>query len=147
MNVGDFVSAGRVCLPRIKTYKWDRIQTVDDFVKGENRENIYHGAVLDVKTSSKLTDEALNEMQLILPSDYNGQGYEIYKYAFYNCADLTNVTIPDSVTNAGSYAFWGCASLTRIDFNGTKAQWNAIIKGNNWNGEGGFAIYCTNGTI
>ena len=50
-------------MPRIKTYKWDRIRTVDDFVKCENRENIYHGAVLDVKTSSKLTDEALNELK------------------------------------------------------------------------------------
>ena len=45
------------------TYKWDRIQTVDDFIKGENREDVYHGAVLDVKVSSKLTDEALNELK------------------------------------------------------------------------------------
>lgn len=45
------------------TYKWDRIQTVDDFIKGENRENIYHGAVFDVTTSTKLTDAALKELQ------------------------------------------------------------------------------------
>lgn len=45
------------------TYKWDRIQSVDDFINGENRENVYHGAVLDVKVSSKLTDEALNELK------------------------------------------------------------------------------------
>ena len=45
------------------TYKWDRIQTVDDFINGENREDVYHGAVLDVKVSSKLTDEALNELK------------------------------------------------------------------------------------
>ena len=45
------------------TYKWDRIQTVDDFINGENRENVYHGAVLDVKVSSKLTNEALNELK------------------------------------------------------------------------------------
>ena len=45
------------------TYKWNRIQTVDDFINGENRENVYHGAVLDVKVSSKLTDEALNELK------------------------------------------------------------------------------------
>ena len=45
------------------TYKWDRIQTVDDFIKGENRENIYHGAIIDVKASSKLTDAALNELK------------------------------------------------------------------------------------
>lgn len=148
MNVGDFVSVGRVCLPRIKTYKWDRIQTVDDFVKGENRENIYHGAVLDVKTSSKLTDEALNEMQLILPSDYNGQGYEIYRYAFYGCADLTSVTMGSGVTSIGYSALDGCSKLKRIDFNGTKAQWEAIRKGSNWNRDtGSCTIYCTNGTI
>lgn len=45
------------------TYKWDRIQTVDDFIKGENRENIYHGAIIDVKASSKLSDAALNELK------------------------------------------------------------------------------------
>lgn len=45
------------------TYKWDRIQTVDDFINAENREDVYHGAVLDVKVSSKLTGEALNELK------------------------------------------------------------------------------------
>ena len=45
------------------TYKWDRIQTVDDFISGENRENIFHGAVLDVKVSTKLSDSALNELK------------------------------------------------------------------------------------
>ena len=45
------------------TYKWDRIQTVDDFISGENREKIFHGAVLDVKVSTKLTDSSLNELK------------------------------------------------------------------------------------
>ena len=54
-HTGDGLFAG--------TYKWDRIQTVDDFIKGEDRENIYHGAVIDVKTSSKLTDDALTELK------------------------------------------------------------------------------------
>lgn len=45
------------------TYTWDRIQSVEDFIAGENLETIYHGAVLDVKTSSKLTDEALAELK------------------------------------------------------------------------------------
>ena len=53
-HTGDGLFAG--------TYKWDRIQTVDDFIKGEDRENIYHGAVIDVKTSSKLTDDTLSEL-------------------------------------------------------------------------------------
>lgn len=45
------------------TYTWDIIQSVDDFIQGENRENMYHGAALDVKASSKLTDEALNQLK------------------------------------------------------------------------------------
>ena len=45
------------------TYKWDRIQTVDDFIKGENRENIYYGAIFNVKVSTRLTDEALKELK------------------------------------------------------------------------------------
>ena len=45
------------------TYKWDRIQTVDDFIKNEDREQIFSGAVIDLKISSKLTDAALNELK------------------------------------------------------------------------------------
>ena len=45
------------------TYKWDRIQSVEDFVNSENRENIYYGAILNVKVSTKLTDEALTELK------------------------------------------------------------------------------------
>ena len=45
------------------TYKWDRIQSVDDFIKTEDRTTVYYGAVLNSKVSSKLTDEALNELK------------------------------------------------------------------------------------
>ena len=45
------------------TYTWDRIQTVEDFIANENRDNIYHGAIIDVKYSTKLTDAAMQELQ------------------------------------------------------------------------------------
>ena len=35
-------------------------------------------------------------------------------HAFYNCADLTQVTIPDGVTRIGEYAFYNCKRLTEI---------------------------------
>lgn len=45
------------------TYKWDRIQTVENFIATEDREQIFSGAIIDVKISSKLTDTALAELQ------------------------------------------------------------------------------------
>ena len=38
----------------------------------------------------------------------------IASYAFYNCADITSITIPSSVTSIGDYAFRGCSGLTSV---------------------------------
>lgn len=68
--------------------------------------------------------------------------------AFSVCGGLTSVTIGNAVTSIGNSAFSDCTSLTRIDFNGTKAQWKAIKKGNGWrNNTGDFTVYCTDGTL
>lgn len=81
------------------TYKWDRIQTIDDFIKGENRENIYHGAVLDVKTSSKLTDEALAELKgkkwvlRFAETNYSLNGYASTGSTFESYTLVGDVTI------------------------------------------------------
>ena len=46
------------------------------------------------------------------------------------------------------YAFAYCTNLKIINFEGTKAEWNAISKGDNWNvGCGTITVYCTNGTV
>ena len=96
----------------------------------------------------------------------------IGREAFYNCAGLKSITIPDSVPSIGDHAFsgcsgltsvtipnsvtsisWGafsyCTGLTSINFNGTKAQWNAIYKGPYWNDSVPSAckVVCTDGAI
>ena len=61
------------------------------------------------------------------------EGIKVIEYAaFSSCMKLENITIPASVTNIGGYVFEFCTYLTTVTFNGTKAQWNAITKGNKW---------------
>ena len=112
------------------------------------------------------------DTDLVLPGNYNGNPYEIYKYAFYgcsgltsvtipssvrsigyyafcDCSGLTSVTIPDSVTSIGSSAFSGCSGLEEIHFYGTKSQWKAISKGSSWNSNvpSSCKVICTDGEI
>lgn len=87
--------------------------------------------------------------ELIIPDGVTSIG----SYAFSGCSNLTSVTIPNSVTYIGDWTFDECSGLTSITFNGTKAQWNSIQKGldwnyNNWNsGTGDYTVYCTDGEI
>lgn len=67
---------------------------------------------------------------------------------FENCISLTTITIPNSITTIGDYAFRNCSSLQKIQFLGTMEEWNAITKGDQWDGlTGAYTVHCTDGNI
>lgn len=96
---------------------------------------------------------------------------EIGTSAFSNCKNLKVVTLENGVTKLGEKLFEGCKSLERvivptsvdtmertvfpdatklvIDYQGTKAQWNALVARNaTWNDNGEEKIVqCSDGTI
>ena len=51
---------------------------------------------------------------------------------FTYCSGLRSLTIGRSVVAFGSTMFTYCDSLTTITYAGTKAQWNAIRKPDDW---------------
>ncbi|MBQ4140415.1 MAG: leucine-rich repeat protein [Clostridia bacterium] len=78
----------------------------------------------------------------------------IREYAFEDFSNITTVSIPKSLQSIGSYAFYNCTKLTKINYNGTKAEWNSITKRDifeywdTWNkNTGEYIIYCTDGRI
>ena len=133
--------------------------------EGNGKYIVKNNCLIDTSTATLI----LGCQTSVIPVD--GSITNIGSYAFYNCSKLTSITIPDSVTSIGSFSFsycrgltsitigsgvtsigfWaldGCSGLTRIDFNGTKAQWEAIRKESDWNrNTGSFTVYCTDGTI
>lgn len=69
-------------------------------------------------------------------------------YCFTYCTSLKNITIPASIETIDEGAFSGCSALSSITFKGTKAQWNAIEKGTDWNEKtGNYTVHCTDGDI
>lgn len=68
--------------------------------------------------------------------------------AFYNCNGLTTITLPNSIEVIQDYVFYNCTGLIDIIFNGTKAQWYAIVKTSLWDDNtGNYTIHCTDGDI
>lgn len=53
--------------------------------------------------------------EIVIPSEHNGKPVtRIGRQAFYGCAEITSVKIPDSVTYIGIQAFSNCSSLASI---------------------------------
>ena len=56
----------------------------------------------------------------------------IGSYAFYNCSNLTSVTIGNTVTSIGSYAFENCSKLTSLIFR-DNSTWYRTTSSSDWN--------------
>ena len=78
--------------------------------------DIFTFIALEDKTYEVQANKAASLLQKIqIPSKHNGKSVtRIGDYAFANCKNITEITIPDTVKSIGSHAFWGCSSLTGI---------------------------------
>ena len=62
------------------------------------------------------------DKSLVLPNNYNGKSYQIYKNAFSDNSVITSVTISGNITSIGESAFSGCKSLTSVTISGNVAS-------------------------
>ena len=77
-----------------------------------------NGFIFYLDTSSNkyyLMGHESNEIvDLILPTDYQGQTYYLRSCAFSGMHSLKNITIPSTITAISSYCFSGCSGLEEI---------------------------------
>ena len=78
-----------------------------------------------------------------------GEGVKsVDRCVFKGCYDLRSITISDSVTSIGYEAFYNCGSLTNIQYTGTITEWKAISRGSFWNsGILATKVVCSDGEI
>ncbi len=68
--------------------------------------------------------------------------------AFADEKETTTLNLPKSLKYIGALSFSYCKNLKDIHFSGTKLQWEAIEKAENWNsGMGDYTVHCSNGEI
>ena len=71
----------------------------------------------------------------------------IGREAFLNCAWMSEITLPASLTRIGIDAFAGCDRLQEIDFGGTTAEFLAIDFGIGWLTAKDVLVVCTDGNL
>ncbi|MCD7777860.1 MAG: leucine-rich repeat protein [Clostridiales bacterium] len=78
------------------------------------------GGSITINTSTGAVTKCDSSVtEVTIPSSYSGIAVtSIGSKAFYECTNLTSVTIPSSVTSMGDGAFYGCTSLTSVEING-----------------------------
>ena len=92
---------------------------------------------------------------LVIPESIEGiEGWgtlpvvEIRHNTFEGYTGIKTVVIPETVTLIGLSAFEGCEDLELIIYRGTMAQWEEVVKCNNWDlGTGEYTVRCTDGDI
>ena len=56
------------------------------------------------------------DVNVVIPATYNGQPVTAIGYqAFYDCANLISIVMPESITSIGNSAFSWCMNLTNIE--------------------------------
>ena len=51
---------------------------------------------------------------IVLPNDYKGESYQLYKYSFYHRDDFVDIVFSDGITQIGEYSFFGCDNIRLI---------------------------------
>ena len=114
---------------------------------------------LDLIVPGKYIDSKGNEYQVTrdINNGFNAlpatkislpNGFKEIVQGFDNCMYLKTIYLPSTITSINDDVIVNCIALTKIDFSGTKAQWNSIAKGDRWNYTAkALVISCSDGFI
>ena len=97
-------------------------------------DGIYYNLITKAKEAEVTRNPDKYTGSVTIPESitYDGTEYSVTsigEYSFYNCKDMTSVTIPNSVTFIGDVAFSNCNGLTSLHISDIAAWCNIIFGG------------------
>ena len=108
------------------------------------------GGILTISGEGEINDQVKKEQ---LWKNYNSKIKKVVieegvtaigSNSFYNCDNLTDITIPNSVVTIN---FDFAPVLTTINYNGTSAEWEQVLENNNKANLNLFKVKCTDETL
>lgn len=85
----------------------------------------------------------LSAQKITLP-----EGFKEIHEGFDQCMYVKRIVLPSTITKIYKEILTSCISLQKIDYAGTKAEWNAITKEERWNYRApAFEVSCKDGII
>ena len=76
------------------------------------------------------------------------EGFKEIHEGFDQCMYVKRIVLPSTITKIYKEILTSCISLQKIDYAGTKAEWNAITKEERWNYRApAFDVSCKDGII
>ncbi|MCM1269803.1 MAG: leucine-rich repeat domain-containing protein [Ruminococcus flavefaciens] len=102
-------------------------------------------AFTNISAASLVMPETLTELGTYLFMDSNTlqsvrvECTEIPAFCFVNCSYLNQMTLSRNVKKIGSHIINYCSILREITYEGSLADWAAVVKLGNWDGNGGMS--------
>ena len=110
-----------------RTYTFDRIQTVDEFIKTEDREFVYEFGLFNVSVETKLTDEGLKDLE----------GMEwVVRFCETEWSNTTSSIGVGNSTRTKKHTIVGNVSLLQLKFETDGDPYNLGVVDNMQTGDG-----------
>ena len=146
LESGDFKKAYSIAT-KLKLEDRDNYQKVAD---GDLSLLSSHFALtqVNIKTLHKINAREFYKCDTLKQVTISSNITSIGKNAFFDCSNLQSIYLPVSLNHIDENAFKDCTKLIDIYFAGTKKEWKAITKAENWNENTAYYIvHCSDGIL
>ena len=112
-------------------------------------DNCYRLEIANIDDNTKhIGIGAFYDCEKLLNFKWPKNAIEVDTDTFTHCESLQTLEIPNTICQIFDEAFLGCGNLKSIEFNGSKEEWEKVLKARFWRKKSAISeIKCTDGVV